>query len=37
VAACEELVNKRYLLKEDADRLIKGRDKLRDRFAAPPE
>jgi hypothetical protein len=32
-AACDELIKRRCLLKEDADRLIKGRDKVRERFA----
>jgi hypothetical protein len=32
--ACEELIRRRYLLREDADRLISGREKLRDLF--PP-
>ncbi len=32
--ACEELIRRRYLLREDADRLLTGREKLRDLF--PP-
>ncbi len=32
-AKCQELVKQRYLLKEDAERLIAGRDKLQGRFA----
>jgi len=31
-AACAELVQRRHLLKEDADRLVKGREKARERF-----
>lgn len=31
-AHCEEMVNKRYLLKEDAERLAKGRARLRELF-----
>jgi hypothetical protein len=31
-AACDELIQGRYLLREDADRLLAGRDKLRDLF-----
>jgi hypothetical protein len=31
-AACADLVKRRYLLQEDADRLMKGREQLRDRF-----
>jgi hypothetical protein len=33
-AACEDLVGRRYLLREDADRLLAGRDRVRDLFAA---
>src|SRR5262249_27113646 len=32
-AACEDLVKKRYLLKEDAERLLAGREKVRGQFA----
>jgi hypothetical protein len=31
-AACNDLVKRRYLLQEDADRLIKNREKVRDQF-----
>ena len=34
-AACDDLVGRRYLLKEDADRLLAGREKVRDLFGAP--
>jgi hypothetical protein len=34
-AACEDLVKRRYLLKEDAERLVAGREKVRNLFAAP--
>jgi hypothetical protein len=34
-AACAELVRRRYLMPEDAERLVQGRAKYRDRFAAP--
>lgn len=34
-AACDDLTRRRYLLPEDADRLVKGREKARDLF--PPE
>jgi hypothetical protein len=34
-AACEDLVKRRYLLKEDAERLLAGREKVRDRFVGP--
>jgi hypothetical protein len=34
-AACEDLVRRRYLLREDADRLIAGREKVRTLFPAP--
>jgi hypothetical protein len=33
---CAGLVKKRYVLKEDADRLVEGREKQRKRFAATP-
>jgi hypothetical protein len=33
-ASCADMVKQRYLLQEDADRLIKGRDKVRERFPA---
>jgi hypothetical protein len=33
-AACDDLMKRRYLLKEDADRLLTGREKVRDRFGA---
>src|SRR5262249_43666756 len=32
-AACEDLVKKRYLLKEDVERLMAGREKVRGQFA----
>jgi hypothetical protein len=32
-AACDDLLARRYLLKEDADRLLTGREKLRDLFS----
>src|SRR5262249_15303793 len=34
-AGCEELVPKRDLLKEDAERLVAGREKVRGRFSGP--
>jgi hypothetical protein len=34
-ATCADLVKKGYLLQEDADRLVAGREKLRDRFREP--
>jgi hypothetical protein len=36
-ATCADLVRRRYLLSEDADRLVAGREKLRDRFPAGGE
>jgi hypothetical protein len=36
-AACEDLVHRRYLLKEDADRLLADREKERKLFATPGE
>ncbi len=33
-AVCDDLVGRRYLLKEDVERLLAGRDKVRDRFPA---
>src|SRR5262249_40651925 len=33
--ACDDLVRRRHLLKEDADRLLAGRDKMRDLFPSP--
>ncbi len=33
-AVCDDLVERRYLLREDADRLMTGRDKVRDLFPA---
>jgi hypothetical protein len=36
-AACEDLVGRRCLLREDADRLVAGREKLRDLFRAAPK
>ena len=35
-AGCNDLVKQRYLLQEDADRLIAGREQLRALFPAPP-
>jgi hypothetical protein len=34
--ACEELIRRRYLLREDADRLLAGREKLRELFPPSP-
>jgi hypothetical protein len=34
-AACDDLVKRRYMLKEDAERLLAGREKLRELFPAP--
>jgi hypothetical protein len=34
-AACDDLLGRHYLLREDADRLVAGREKVRDRFPAP--
>jgi hypothetical protein len=34
---CDDLVKRRYLLKEDADRLLAGRRKYWERFTAPPK
>jgi hypothetical protein len=36
-AACENLVRRRYLLREDADRLIAGREEVRKLFAPQPQ
>jgi hypothetical protein len=36
-AACEALIGRRYLLREDADRLLAGREKLRDLFRGAPK
>jgi hypothetical protein len=33
-ATCDDLVQQRYLLREDADRLVAGREKVRDLFSA---
>ena len=33
--ACDDLVKRRYLLKEDAERLLAGRQKFWDRYAGP--
>jgi hypothetical protein len=34
-AACEELIRRHYLLREDADRLLAGREGMRELFVAP--